>query len=67
MPNDLKVSIFPDSRFEMLTMLYLQNQNLSSCTPEQILDKYDEAYDRIRRHYQDTRADRRKIGWSSDN
>lgn len=61
MPNDVKLSVFSDNRLEALAMLYLQNQDLSGLSPEQILDVYDEAYDKIKSHYKDTRADRRRI------
>ena len=38
--------------FEALTMLYLQNLDLSQLTPEQVLDQYHDAYEKIKTHYQ---------------
>lgn len=39
---------FPSSEFEALALLYIQNQDLSGLTPEEIYDKYHEAYNKIR-------------------
>lgn len=63
MPIPVKLSIFSENKFDALTMLYLQQQNLSKLTPEQVLDKYDEAYSKIRSHYEDTRSNRKLIEW----
>lgn len=41
------MSEFPNSKAEALAMLYLQNQDLSSLTPKQLLEKYEEAYKEI--------------------
>ena len=46
---------FPDGKIEALTMLYLQNQDLSGLTPEEILDKYDDAYQKIKTHNREKR------------
>lgn len=46
--------IFPSSKIDALTMLYLEHQDLSGITPESLLDKYDDIqkrlsdYDRIK-------------------
>jgi hypothetical protein len=45
--NDVSLSTFPNGRVPALAMLYLQNQDLSKATPEDIVDKYLEAYERI--------------------
>lgn len=45
---DTTLRTFPDSKLEALTMLYLQNQDLSELTPEALLDKYDETYEKIK-------------------
>ncbi len=63
MATEIKLSIFSENKFNALTMLYLQKQDLSNLTPEQLLDKYDETYNRIRIHYEDTRANRNLIEW----
>ena len=41
---------FPSNKTEALTMLYLQNQDLSTLSPEELLVKYYDTYDRIRAH-----------------
>lgn len=38
---------FPHSKVEALTMLYLQNQDLSNVTPEELLTLYSETYQKI--------------------
>lgn len=49
--SDINLSTFPSNRIEALTMLYLQNQDFSDITPEKLLEKYLETYERIREHY----------------
>lgn len=61
--NEIRLSIFSDNQFNTLTMLYLKKQDLSELTPEQLLDKYDETYHRIRTRYEDTRANRNLVEW----
>ena len=39
MPDQVTLNTFPDSKYEALAMLYLQNQDLSGLTPAEILDK----------------------------
>ena len=39
---------FPRNRAEALTMLYLQNQDLSACSPEELADKYFEVLKAIK-------------------
>jgi hypothetical protein len=52
MSNDKVVlDTFPSSKFEALTMLYLQNQDLSSFSPEDLVIKYKETYERIRQQF----------------
>jgi len=46
---------FPDGKIEALAMLYLQNQDLSGLTPEEILDKYDDAYQKIKARHREKR------------
>lgn len=50
MADNTLFDIFPANKFEALAMLYMQHQNLSGLTPEQLLDKYQDAYARIRDH-----------------
>ena len=50
MAENIPFTSFPANKYEALAMLYMQNQNLSGFTPEQLLDKYQDAYARIRDH-----------------
>ena len=50
MADNTSTETFPSNKFEALAMLYMQHQNLSGLTPEQLLDKYQDAYTRIRDH-----------------
>jgi hypothetical protein len=49
--EDVKLETFPSTRNEALTMLYLQNQDLSSCSPEDLVVKYKETYERIKQQF----------------
>ena len=40
--SDVSLSTFPTSKISALAMLYLEKQDLSTLTPEELLDKYDE-------------------------
>ena len=44
-------NIFPADKFEALTMLYLENQDLSDTTPEGLYDLYENTYNRIKKYY----------------
>lgn len=50
---------FPKNEREALAMLYVQNQDLSGITPEELLDKYQDAYNKIQAHNKAKRAARR--------
>lgn len=39
---------FPASKFEALALLYIQKQDLSGISPEQLLDMYEDAYQKIK-------------------
>lgn len=56
---DTNLYSFPDDKYEALAMLYVQHQDLSGLTPEQLFDKYQEAYDKIRAHEKENRTNRR--------
>ncbi len=40
MTDTIKLQTFPATRFEALAILYLQNQDLSGKTPEEIMEMY---------------------------
>lgn len=56
--NDTTLYTFPANKVEALAMLYVQNQELSNRTPAYLLDLYYEAYDKIRAHEKEVRAER---------
>ena len=47
---------FPSTKAEALTMLYLQNQNLSGKSPEEIAELYQDAYQKICSYDKETRS-----------
>lgn len=52
---DTTFKTFPHSEVEALAMLYVQNQDLSGVTPEELLDKYQDAYEKIKAHRREKR------------
>ena len=62
--SDINLSTFPSSKYEALTMLYLQNQDLSGLTPEELLEKYQETYDKIYAHRKEVRRTKTSPNWS---
>lgn len=49
MSRDLNISLFPATKLEALTMLYLQNQDLYVISPEELLAKYNDVYEKLRK------------------
>lgn len=49
MSDQIKLHSFPSNRNEALTMLYLQNQNLSNLSPEELSQKYFDTLKKV--HY----------------
>lgn len=49
------LNTFPENETQALAMLYVQNQDLSSATPEQLFDLYQDAYDKIKAHRKEKR------------
>lgn len=43
--------IFPSDKFDALTMLYLQAQDLSEVSPEQLFKMYADTHSRIKAQY----------------
>lgn len=46
MANEL--NFFPDNKIDALTMLYLDHQDFSNLTPEELLDMYNDVRERIK-------------------
>ena len=43
----------PKNEFKALALAYIQGQDLSECTPEEVLDAYSDALNRIWAHYEE--------------
>lgn len=59
MANEVRLSTFPSNEYEALALLYIQQQDLSKLSPEEIYDKYEEAKNKIRKH---ARTNRKPAG-----
>lgn len=60
MSDSVSLSTFPSNEREALTMLYLQNQDLSNVTPAQLADKYYSAHEEIKNRFSEIRAEKRR-------
>lgn len=58
MSDKVNLSTFPSSKVSALAMLYLQNQDFSNSTPEEIADKYTESYARIQARFKEARNEK---------
>ncbi len=61
MPDTVHLSTFPSTKLEALTMLYLQSQDISVLTPEQLLEKYNEVYSKLSEHNKELRKNKRSL------
>ena len=59
MSDTINISSFPGDKYEALAMLHVQSQDVSGFSPEQLLDAYQESYDRIRSHAKAKHAERK--------
>ena len=50
MSENTTLHTFPRTRSEALAFLFVQSQDLTGRTPEELVDLYAEAYERIRKH-----------------
>ncbi len=48
MSDEVRLSTFPETEYEALALLYVQNQDLNGLTPEQVFDLYFDARKKIR-------------------
>lgn len=59
---DTILRTFPEDEAEALAMLYVQNQDLSGITPEQLFDMYEDTCKKIKEYRKDKHnAARQKI------
>lgn len=57
MADNIKLSTFPNNAHEALALIYVQNQNVEGLTPEEIYDKYQDAYKKIREYAREKRKE----------
>lgn len=53
MSDKTTLNTFPASELQALALLYVQNQDLSGLSPEEVYDKYRDAYERIGKYRRD--------------
>lgn len=58
--SSVKLNSFPSTKSEALAMLYLQNQDLSNLSPDQLVSKYTEVYESIRDKFSEQATERRQ-------
>ncbi len=58
-----EVRFYPSNKAEALAYLYMEKQDLSDKTPEDIVDMYNEVYDRIVRKMNAIPSGRPKTGF----
>ena len=54
MSDKVTLSTFPASEIQALALLYVRNQDLSGLPPEEVYDKYRDAYERINKQKRST-------------
>ena len=50
---------YPEYAYEALTMLYLSKTDISDLTPSQLVDRYNEVFSEIKKHFRETSFERR--------
>jgi|GEM_PF-1927103 len=50
-----EVSLFPSTRTEALTMLYLQNQDLSNVSTDELVQMYADTHEKIKEGFKERR------------
>lgn len=53
MSDKVTLNTFPASEIQALALLYVRNQDLSGLSPEEVYDKYRDAYERIGKYRRD--------------
>lgn len=48
MKDSVTLNSFPSTRVDALTMLYLQNQDISKMTPEELAETYSDVFLKIK-------------------
>lgn len=60
MPEEVRLSTFPETEYDALALLYVQNQDLNGLTPAQVFDLYFDARKEIRDHGRERKKADRK-------
>lgn len=60
---ETRLDTFPSNETEALAMLYIQQQDLSDLSPEEMYDKYYDAYQKIR-EYRKAKRDANRKSWT---
>ncbi|NLK28119.1 MAG: hypothetical protein GX306_07220 [Clostridiales bacterium] len=59
MSETINLNTFPSGKASALTMLYLEKQDLSGISPEELAEKYTEIYERIDKRLKDIKKSNR--------
>ncbi|MCQ6356411.1 hypothetical protein [Bacillus cereus] len=61
MANNVDLNTFPSNRIQALTMLYLQNQDLTGKSPSEIVDLYISATQEIKESFRNNGGERASV------
>lgn len=61
MDNEVRLNTFPSNKLEALTMLILNNQDLSTSSTEEIVRKYDEIYNEVNKNFKEIASKKTKF------
>lgn len=59
--GNVSFNSFPATKKEFLAALYVQSQNLSGATPEEIVSMYDDAYEKVDAEFNRLREERKML------
>lgn len=59
MPDEVKLSTFPETEYEALALLYVQSRDISEASPEEIYDLYYDAKIQMRDRGRQRRKERK--------
>lgn len=61
MNDSVTLSTFPSGKIEAIAMLYVQQQDLSGKTPEEIFDLFEATVEQLRSHQKEVRKKARMV------
>ncbi|OEH86216.1 hypothetical protein BHU72_11820 [Desulfuribacillus stibiiarsenatis] len=56
--SNVDLKTFPYGKTTALTMLYLEKQDLSNLSPEELVDKYNEVYEKISKRFSEPKSNK---------